>query len=58
MIVAGNKSDMFEYEEVDENSGRNFAKEHNAVFKLVSAKSAFGIEVYYILIIGIIQYSW
>ncbi|MFM7853894.1 MAG: hypothetical protein ACKO96_18715, partial [Flammeovirgaceae bacterium] len=48
MIVAGNKSDMFEYEEVDENSGRNFAKENNAVFKLVSAKSSFGIEVCYI----------
>ncbi len=36
--VAGNKSDLYEEEKVKENEGRNFAKKHNATFKLVSAK--------------------
>ena len=41
--MAGNKSDMFEFSEVDETEARNFAKEHNAVYKVVSAKSGTGI---------------
>ena len=36
--VAGNKSDLYEKEEVQDSEGENFAKEHNAIFKLVSAK--------------------
>jgi small GTP-binding protein len=36
--VAGNKSDLYEEEKVNENEGINFAKTHNAIFKLVSAK--------------------
>lgn len=36
---------MFEYEEVKETVGKAFAKEANAAFKLVSAKSANGIDV-------------
>ena len=37
--VAGNKSDLYEQEEVHENEGENFAKAHNAIFKLISAKA-------------------
>jgi hypothetical protein len=36
---------MFEFEEVKESEARAFAKENGAVFKLVSAKNAKGIEV-------------
>ena len=36
--VAGNKSDLYEEEKVNENEGINFAKKHKAIFKLVSAK--------------------
>jgi len=36
--VAGNKSDLYEKEEVQDSEGENFANEHNAIFKLVSAK--------------------
>lgn len=45
MIIAGNKSDQFEFEEVNENYVRAFAKEYGIAFKLVSAKSANGIDV-------------
>ena len=37
--VAGNKSDLFEKEEVKDSEGQEFAKAHNAIFKLISAKS-------------------
>ena len=46
LILAGNKSDMFEFSEVNETEARNYAKEHNAVYKLVSAKSGTGIGVF------------
>ena len=36
--VAGNKSDLFEIEEVSEEEGENFAKEHNGIFRMISAK--------------------
>jgi hypothetical protein len=35
---------MFEFEEIEEATARNYAKEHNIIFKLVSAKSSNGIE--------------
>ncbi len=36
--IAGNKSDLYEQEKVKDNEGKKFAKDHNALFKLVSAK--------------------
>lgn len=42
--IAGNKSDMFDHEEVNEDDARNFAKEINAVFKPTSAATNLGIE--------------
>ena len=42
--VSANKSDLVDYEEVDENEARNFAKEIGAVFKPTSAKSNAGID--------------
>ena len=36
--VAGNKSDLYEKEQVKDSEGEAFAKEHKAIFKLVSAK--------------------
>ena len=38
LSVAGNKSDMYEYEEVEEKEGMAFAKKHNAIFQITSAK--------------------
>ena len=37
--VAGNKSDLFEKEQVKDSEGEEFAKDHNGVFKLISAKT-------------------
>ena len=42
MAVAGNKSDMYEYEEVEEKEGMAFAKKHNAIFQITSAKESNG----------------
>ena len=36
--IAGNKSDLFEIEKVKDSEGKNYAKSHNAIFKLISAK--------------------
>jgi hypothetical protein len=43
--VAGNKSDLYADEKVDEQKAKSFAKEINAVFKYTSAKNASGIDV-------------
>jgi len=36
--IAGNKSDLFEIEKVKDSEGQKYAKSHNAIFKLISAK--------------------
>lgn len=42
--VVGNKTDLFQREEVPENEARNFAKSINAGFHLVSCKGCVGIK--------------
>ena len=42
--IAGNKSDLIDKEEVNEDEARKFAKEINASFRLTSALSNIGIE--------------
>ena len=42
--MAGAKSDLYETEEVSEEEGKKFAKEINAIFKLVSANTNSGID--------------
>ena len=42
--LAGNKKDLFQYEQVDEEEGQKKAKEIGALFKLTSAKTGFGIN--------------
>ena len=42
MAVAANKSDMYEYEEVDEKDGFEFAKQYNAIFQTTTAKETNG----------------
>ena len=42
MAVAGNKSDMYEYEEVEEKDGMAFAKQYNAIFQTTTAKDSNG----------------
>ena len=37
--IAGNKLDLYEKEQVKEEEGKNYAKQHKAIFKLISAKS-------------------
>ena len=44
LVVAGNKSDLIEYETVDEGEARNFAKEISALFVSTSAKNSEGIN--------------
>lgn len=44
MAVAGNKNDMYEYEEVPEAEAKNFAKEIGAIFQTTSAKVANGVD--------------
>ena len=42
--IVGNKTDLFQREEVPENEARNFAKSINAGFHLVSCKDCVGIK--------------
>lgn len=44
LAVAANKSDLIDTEQVDEKTGRAFAKEIGAIFKSTSAKNQKGIE--------------
>ena len=44
IAVVGNKSDLYEKEEITENEGREFAVKINAIFKLTSAQSGTGIN--------------
>jgi hypothetical protein len=44
LAIAGNKDDMYENEEVDENDAKNLANELNAIFQKTSAKASHGIE--------------
>jgi hypothetical protein len=42
LAVAANKSDMYEYEEVEEKEGMAFAKQYNAIFQTTTAKDSNG----------------
>ena len=44
MALAGNKNDMYEHEEVEENEGKDLAKELRAIFQKTSAKESTGVE--------------
>ena len=44
LVVAANKSDLTEKEEVDESIARKFAEELNAIFCKTSAKNSIGID--------------
>ena len=44
IAIVGNKIDLYEQEEVNENEGRAFAKEKNALFMQVSAKTGDNIN--------------
>ena len=44
IAIVGNKIDLYEKEEVNENEGRAFAKEKNALFMQVSAKTGDNIN--------------
>ncbi len=45
IAICGNKSDLFEHEEVDESEARGFAKSINAIYRTTSAKNHNGIDV-------------
>ncbi len=45
LVIAANKSDLYQYEDVPEIVGKSFAKEINAIFIQTSAKSSTGIDV-------------
>lgn len=45
IALAANKSDIYEKETINEQTGRSLANEINAVFKYTSAKSGQGVEV-------------
>ena len=42
LALVGNKDDMYQYEEVTDNEGKDFAKELNAIYKRTSAKNQTG----------------
>ena len=44
MALVANKTDIYEYEEVEENDGKELAKELGAIFQETSAKDATGVE--------------
>jgi len=44
LAIAGNKDDLYENEEVDENEAKQLASELNAIFQKTSAKDSKGIE--------------
>ena len=44
LAVVGNKSDLYEVEQVSEEEGREYAKEINAMYMLVSAKNGDNIK--------------
>ena len=45
LAICGNKSDLFEVEEVPEDEARKFAEEQDAIFMLVSAKTGDNINL-------------
>ena len=44
MALAGNKNDMYEHEEVEENEGKDLAKELGAIFQKTSAKESTNVS--------------
>ena len=44
MALAGNKNDMYEHEEIEEEEGKKLAKELGAIFQKTSAKESTGVE--------------
>ena len=44
LALAGNKNDMYEHEEVEEEEGVELGKELGAIFQKTSAKEATGVE--------------
>ena len=44
LAVAGNKNDMYEYEEVPEAEAKGFAKDIGAIFQTTSAKISNGVD--------------
>ena len=44
MALAANKNYLYEHEEVEENDGKELAKELGAIFQKTSAKEAYGVE--------------
>ena len=44
LALAGNKSDMYEFEEVTDDEGKAYAKEINAIFQKTSAKTENGVN--------------
>jgi len=44
LALAGNKSDTYEFEEVSDEEGKNYAKEINAIFQKTSAKTDVGVN--------------
>ncbi|MCQ2817674.1 MAG: GTP-binding protein [archaeon] len=45
IIICGNKSDLYEYEDVDSEEVTTFCEDNNVKFYLVSAKTGSGINV-------------
>ena len=52
LAIVGNKSDLFEEEEVPEDEARKFAEEQEAIFMLVSAKNGDNINLLFTTLIS------
>ena len=44
LALAANKNDMYEQEQVEENEGKDLAKQLGAIFQKTSAKESTGVE--------------
>ena len=44
IAIVGNKSDNYEYEQVQDIEGKSLAKELNAIFHTTSAKTGLGVD--------------
>lgn len=44
MVIVGNKNDLYEREQIDEEIARKYAQEIGAIFRLTSASNAYGIH--------------
>ena len=57
LAIVGNKTDLIDNEKVPYEEAKDYARENNAIFKLVSAKEGKGINVRMIILSNFLTLS-